>query len=460
MTLPRYGHYKDSGVDWLGEVPAHWQVTRLKFIAHVQTGIAKGKDNTEKDTVEVPYLRVANVQDGYLDLEDVATIEIAVDDLPRYQLRAGDVLMNEGGDFDKLGRGHVWDGSIDPCIHQNHVFAVRPFGASPQWLNLITGSAYAQFYFMSRSKQSTNLASISSTNVMELPVVMPPAAEQERIAEFLGNETATIDRLIDEQQRLIELLTEKRQAVVAHTVTKGLIPAAPMKDSGVEWLGDVPANWDVSRLKFIAKVQTGVAKGKDNTGKEVVEVPYLRVANVQDGYLDLEEVSTIEIPTNDLARYRLRAGDVLMNEGGDFDKLGRGHIWDGSIDPCIHQNHVFAVRPTGVSPGWLNTITGSAYAQFYFMSRSKQSTNLASISSTNLMELPVVVPPTAEQATLLNWIDAQSAAFDDLLDSAKMAVSLLRERRTALISAAVTGQIDVRDTAASAKADAGCTPTC
>ena len=83
MTLPRYGHYKDSGVDWLGEVPAHWQVTRLKFIAHVQTGIAKGKDNTEKDTVEVPYLRVANVQDGYLDLEDVATIEIAVDDLPR-----------------------------------------------------------------------------------------------------------------------------------------------------------------------------------------------------------------------------------------------------------------------------------------------------------------------------------------------------------------------------------------
>jgi len=132
MTLRRYEQYKDSGIEWLGSVPAHWEVTRLKFIAHVQTGVAKGKDNTGQQTIMVPYLRVANVQDGYLDLDEVATIEIPADDLPRYRLRAGDVLMNEGGDFDKLGRGHVWDGSIDPCIHQNHVFAVRPFGASPQ----------------------------------------------------------------------------------------------------------------------------------------------------------------------------------------------------------------------------------------------------------------------------------------------------------------------------------------
>jgi type I restriction enzyme S subunit len=444
MTLKRYERYKDSGVECLGPVPAHWQVTRLKFIAHVQTGVAKGKDNTGQETISVPYLRVANVQDGYLDLDEVATIEIPAADLQRYRLRAGDVLMNEGGDFDKLGRGHVWDGSIDPCIHQNHVFAVRPFGVSPQWLNLVTGSAYAQFYFMSRSKQSTNLASISSTNVMELPIVLPPREEQVTIANYLSNETTKIDTLIAAQQRLIESLTEKRQAVMALAVTKGLNPAAPMRDSGVEWLGDVPAHWTVVRLKFVAHVQTGIAKGKDNTGKELIDVAYLRVANVQDGFIDLDDVSTLEVPVDDLDRYRLRAGDVLMNEGGDFDKLGRGHVWDGSIDPCIHQNHVFAVRPFGVSPDWLNAITGSAYAQFYFMSRSKQSTNLASISSTNLMELPVVVPPATEQATLLYWIDAQSAAFDDLIDNAKSAVSLLHERRAALIAAAVTGQIDVR----------------
>src|SRR5690606_40650359 len=137
-------------------------------------------------------------------------------------------------------------------------------------------------------------------------------------------------------------------------------------------------------FKHIANVQTGVAKGKDNEGKDTVEVPYLRVANVQDGYLLLDDVATIEIPREDLTRYSLQPGDVLMNEGGDFDKLGRGSVWQGEIEPCIHQNHVFAVRPTAVSSAWLNAFTGSLAAQFYFMGRAKQSTNLASISSSNI----------------------------------------------------------------------------
>ena len=285
---------------------------------------------------------------------------------------------------------------------------------------------------------------INASDLVGIKIPLPPIKEQQTIAAFLDRETAKIDALIAEQQRLIELLKEKRQAVISHAVTKGLNPDAPMKDSGIEWLGEVPEHWEVKRLKFIANVQTGVAKGKDNTGKITIEVPYLRVANVQDGYLDLGDVATIELPVDDLQRYELQVNDVLMNEGGDFDKLGRGYIWDGSISPCIHQNHVFAVRPFGVSSDWLNLITGSSYAQFYFMSRSKQSTNLASISSTNIMELPVVVPPTDEQALLLHWIDVKALKFDQLIQDAGAAITLLQERRTALISAAVTGKIDVR----------------
>jgi type I restriction enzyme S subunit len=142
-------------------VPAHWEVTRLKFVAAVQTGIAKGKDTAGKQTINVPYLRVANVQDGFLALDDVATIDIEAEQLERYRLCDGDVLMNEGGDFDKLGRGAIWRGEVADCIHQNHVFAVRPHGVRAEWLNRVTSSQYAQFYFMGRSKQSTNLASIS-----------------------------------------------------------------------------------------------------------------------------------------------------------------------------------------------------------------------------------------------------------------------------------------------------------
>ena len=141
MSFPRYPAYKPSGVEWLGEVPEHWQVKPLKRVADIQTGLAKGKEVETEGSVEVPFLRVANVQDGFLDLENVHIITISESSLNRYLLRPGDVLMNEGGDFDKLGRGCIWDGTINPCIHQNHVFAVRPHSIRPSWLNVYTSSA-------------------------------------------------------------------------------------------------------------------------------------------------------------------------------------------------------------------------------------------------------------------------------------------------------------------------------
>jgi type I restriction enzyme, S subunit len=453
VTLPRYGRYKDSGIEWLGEVPAHWQVTRLKFIAHVQTGIAKGKDNTGKDTVEVPYLRVANVQDGYLDLEDVATIEIPVDDLPRYQLRAGDVLMNEGGDFDKLGRGHVWDGSIDPCIHQNHVFAVRPFGASPQWLNLITGSAYAQFYFMSRSKQSTNLASISSTNVMELPVVMPPAAEQERIAAFLSHETATIDRLIDEQRLLIDLLTEKRQAVIAYAVTKGLNPAAPNKDSRVEWLGAVPAHWKVMPMRLAARLESGHTPSRSRPDWwENCTVPWFSLADVwqiRDGGADVvyetkEMVSELGL-ANSSARI-LPKGTVVLSRTAS---VGFSAIM--GVEMATTQDFANWVCGESLLPEYLLLVLRSMKGEFR---RLMMGSTHNTIYMPDIQSFRFVLPPLGEQQEIVRYAKHAVTHFDSLVTEAAQAVELLGERRAALVSAAVTGQIDVRDTAARTKADA------
>lgn len=462
MTLPRYGRYRDSGVEWLGEVPAHWQVTRLKFIAHVQTGIAKGKDNAGKDTVEVPYLRVANVQDGYLDLEEVATIEIPADDLPRYRLRAGDVLMNEGGDFDKLGRGHVWDGSIDPCIHQNHVFAVRPFGASPQWLNLITGSAYAQFYFMSRSKQSTNLASISSTNVMELPVVMPPAAEQERIAAFLSNETATIDALIDEQQRLIGLLTEKRQAVIAHALTKGLNPAVPLKDSSVEWLGEVPAHWAVSKLGRYVAVRSGFAFPSTGFSRDEADVRLLRGINVGVGSIRWGEVVYWRRMADDeLDDFSLSLGDIVVGMDRPFIGDGTRVARVSAVDlPCLLLQRVAAVHP---GPNLLGGLLVELLASDFFVHHIGPDTTGVSvphISPDQICEFRIPVPPIGEQTAILLAIEGAEVQTAGLVAEARLAVTLLRERRTALISAAVTGQIDVRNTVAKVQTIVACAPAC
>jgi|GEM_PF-187019 len=279
--------------------------------------------------------------------------------------------------------------------------------------------------------------------VWEYQAELPHADQRRAIVALLDGETARIDTLIAKQKQLIELLKEKRQALISQAVTKGLDPDVPMKDSGVEWLGEVPAHWEVVPMKMLASVQTGIAKGKTIELEHQTTVPYLRVANVQDGFVSIEDVRMLPMARGDVKRYLLRKGDVLMNEGGDFDKLGRGAVWNGSIDPCVHQNHVFAVRPRRVEPPWLAMVTSSRYIKFYFMALSKQSTNLASISSTNLMMAPIVVPPSDERHAILEFFASDSARVLVLIAKAEEAVQLLEERRTALISAAVTGQIDV-----------------
>jgi len=277
-----------------------------------------------------------------------------------------------------------------------------------------------------------------------------PLPEQLAIAAFLDHKTARINALIAKKERLIELLQEKRAALISHAVTKGLDPTVPMKDSGVEWLGEVPSHWEVKRLRFVADVLTGVAKGRDLGQKDVVEIPYLRVANVQDGYLDLADIATIIVGVDEVERYSLKYGDVLMNEGGDFDKLGRGYVWEEIIAPCLHQNHVFAVRPHfGVNPYWISIITLTSYAKHYFILKSKQSTNLASISGTNLKELPVLMPPEDELNEIMLYTKDATAKIDALISRIRGGIEKLREYSTALISSAVTGKIDVRGEIAS-----------
>ncbi len=418
MSLPRYEEYKNSGLDWLPTVPSHWDVCALKRV----TSLKSGDSITSEQITEAGDYAVYGGNG----------------------LRGFTSSFTHEGRFALVGRQGALCGNVNYSQGKfwasEHAVVATPIKpAETTWLGELMRAMNLNQYSVSAAQPGLSVELISN-----IGVPYPPLAEQTAIAAFLERETAKIDALIAEQEKLLALLAEKRQATISHAVTRGLNPDAPMKDSGVAWLGEVPAHWGVTRLKFIASVQTGIAKGKDTTGKETITVPYLRVANVQDGYLALDDIATIDIEAEQLERYRLEPGDVLMNEGGDFDKLGRGAIWHGEIADCIHQNHVFAVRSHGVSSEWLNRITSSQYAQFYFMARSKQSTNLASISSSNIMELPVVLPPEDEQTKVLEFIDEETTRLDALNAESQRAISLLKERRSALIAAAVTGQIDVR----------------
>lgn len=197
-------------------VPKGWNKLSLDQLAEVRSGVAKGKTGL-KDPITVPYLRVANVQDGRVDLSEVKKIEIERDKLERYSLKYGDVLMNEGGDFDKLGRGDVWLSQIEPCLHQNHVFAVRPQQdkLNSFYLAALAASYYGKKYFLSCAKRSTNLASINSSQIKEFPVLFPPILEQKKIIQILS----TWDQAISITEKLLENSQQKKKALMQQLLT-------------------------------------------------------------------------------------------------------------------------------------------------------------------------------------------------------------------------------------------------
>ena len=284
--------------------------------------------------------------------------------------------------------------------------------------------------------------------IKEFLLSFPDNAAQRAIAAFLDVQTARIDSLMEKKQRLITLLDEERQALISRAVTQGLDPTVPMKESGLDWMGPVPAHWNVAPLKYLAEVQSGITVGKKyDSDQTLVERPYLRVANVQDGYLDLENIASIEIPLRNVAQYELQPGDVVVTEGGDFDKLARGYVWDGQIAGCMHQNHIFAVRPKQerLRSPFLSALMTSLYGRNYFTATSVQSTNLACTNRAKLGGFPIPLPSPKEQDSICHALELADIRFQKATQQLRSTIDRLREYRSALITAAVTGQLDLRE---------------
>lgn len=448
MSFPAYPQYKESGVEWLGEVPEHWSVQPLKrAIEKVESGTSVNAADYPAEDGALGVLKTSCVYTGRFDWTENKTVDES--DLQRVScpLRLNTLIVSRMNTPELVGATGLVEFAPDGVFLPDRLWQVYfDRKSSPAFFYYFTKSSeYRGQVKIACSGTSASMQNLGQEDFGSLLLAKPPVSEQTQIARFLDHETTRIDALIEEQQRLIELLKEKRQAMISHAVTKGLDPTVPMKDSGVEWLGEVPEHWNVGVLRWYATIQGGIAKGKDYEGRETVVMPYLRVANVQSGYVDLTEVKEIAVLDSEVERYRLRAGDVLMNEGGDNDKLGRGTVWQAQIEPCLHQNHVFAIRPVNLLKAeWLAAFTQSEQARAYFYLNSKQSTNLASISASNVMSLALPIPSLNEQQEILAYLEEDRLQHEQLTNVALSTVELLQERRSALISAAVTGKIDVR----------------
>ncbi len=285
------------------------------------------------------------------------------------------------------------------------------------------------------STQGTVRDSVNYSALAAFLLALPPLPEQLKIATILSS----VDDAIEKTKAVIEQTKVVKKGLMQELLTRG-IPGRHKKFKKTP-VGEIPEEWDVVRLKDIAKVQTGVAKNSKKKKEKPITLPYLRVANVQDGFVDLSEIKHIVIDKNKAERYLLQKGDVLFNEGGDNDKLGRGCVWEAKINPCVHQNHVFAVRCSSkISPYYLAIFAASPIGKQFFLNAAKQTTNLASINSSQLKLFPVPLPSPEEQhkiISIIRSIDNNLTAKQELLDS-------MQNIKTALMQVLLTGEVRVK----------------
>jgi type I restriction enzyme S subunit len=340
MSFPRYESYRDSGVEWLGDVPEHWCLRKLKTIASFAGGGTPNRDNLAFWNGGIPWVSPKDMKaEGIYDTEEHITIE-ALESSAANIRRAGEVLL--------VVRSGILRHTIPVAIN----FVSVALNQDMKALAFQSDKCLPDFFLrwvqglnkellLVWGKQGATVESIEHTFLAETQIPLPPLEEQSAIAAFLDRETAKIDALVEEQRRLIELLKEKRQALISHTVTKGLDSETPMKDSGVEWLGEVPAHWLIGPVGARYDVQLGQMLNEERTRGDFLK-PYLRVFDVQWDSINTEDLPQMNFPPSAQVRYQLKPGDLLVNEGGSY--VGRSAIWRGEIEECYYQKALHRLR--------------------------------------------------------------------------------------------------------------------
>lgn len=288
----------------------------------------------------------------------------------------------------------------------------------------------------------TTFKEIGRGVVKQERVSFPSKDKQEQIANYLDTSCSAIDSAIASKRRQLESLAGIRKSLLQRIVTRGISETPVLIATGNCWLDQIPQGWSLVMLKRLATVQGGITLGKSYEDQETVEYPYLRVANVQDGYVDLDDVTLLDVPTGVAAGVMLRAGDVLMTEGGDLDKLGRGTVWNGQIEPCLHQNHVFAVRcrTHKLLPHFLAYVTAAQYGRDYFEATGKRTTNLAATNSTKVGSFYIPLPSVDEQRKLIAHLDTELGRLAAIEATIRKQIDTLLAYRKSLIHECVTGK--------------------
>lgn len=417
MSFPRYPEYKNSGVEWLGEVPEHWKMARIKSI--LDSPLKYGaNESAELDDTSLPrFIRITDIDDNG-KLRDETFKSLPVEVAEPYLLKDGDILLARSGAT--VGKSFIYSEIQGAACFAGYLIRARVSDqmCSPSWLYYFCQTDGYWSYILGSQIQAT-IQNVSAEKYANFYLSIPELSEQKAILSFIDCEKIKIDTLIGEQEQLIALLKEKRQAVIYHAVTKGLDPSVKMKDSGVEWLGEVPEHWDVLRLKRITALQAG-----ETIKPEQIE----------------DEGSFPVFGGNGFRGYTSE-----FTHDGDYVLVGRQGALCGNINYAAgkfwaSEHAIVATPKLEVKTKWLGEM-------LRVMNLNQYSTSAAQpgISVDLISKLFIPAPNGAEQAGISGFIENETAKIDELIAEAIHGIELLKERRGALISVAMTGKIDVRD---------------
>ena len=441
MSFPAYANYRDSGVEWLGDVPGHWDIAPLKRFGTFEAGAGFPHDEQGVEGEELPFFKVNALgkagSDGRLrDSSDTVSRETAAC-LRASVFPTNTIVLAKIGAALLLGRLRML--SQPSCLDNNMMGYIAAASHSADFFRSLM--SLVRFDFIANPG---TVPSLNEAQIANLRFAIPPLPEQRAIAAFLNRETGKIDALVAEQRRMIELLKEKRQAVISHAVTKGLNPDAPMKPSGIEWLGDVPDHWQTMRLRFLVALNPSKREA-DNLGPEQ-EVSFLPMEAVgDDGSLDLSR--TRPIGEVDTGYTYFREGDVAFAKITPCFENGKGAVMRSLLGGIgFGTTELTVVRPR-------DQVASANYINWLFSSPSFHKLGAASMYGAGgqkrvpddfVRNFGMAFPPLPEQTAIAAFLDHETGKIDALVAEQRRLIALLKERRSALISASVTGKIDVR----------------
>jgi len=442
MSYNQYPKYKDSGIECIGEIPEDWKVSKIKHTSYVKGRIGWQGLTTNEYLEGGDYYLITGTDflNGRIDWENCHFVEKdRYEQDPYIQISNNDILITKDGTIGKIA---IIDKMEKQATLNSGIFVVRPLNSEyiAKFLYWILNSNIFNT-FIEIITSGTTINHLYQNIFVDFQFPLINVLEQKAIANYLDRKTRQIDTLIEKKQNQIELLKEQRAAVINQAVTKGLDPNVKMKDSGIEWIGEIPEGWEVKKLKLFSKIVLGKMLTPHDKGN-YIKKPYLRAKNILWEKVDANDIKEMWFSSQELSQYRLKENDLIVSEGGE---VGRTAVWRNELDECYIQNSVHKVT--------IKEEYNYKYFLYHFLNYGNKGNfdsivnrvSIAHLTKEKLQDVYFLVPPPNDQKYISAFLDNQASQIDNLIIKIQNHISLLQEYRTTLISEVVTGKIDVRE---------------